>query len=51
MMMLHEIFRSPFYITINFKVMDALKQCNIGTQVLFIYLRINLMNSFSLYFI
>jgi len=26
--------------------MDALKQCNIGTQVLFIYLRIKLMNIF-----
>ena len=49
--MVHERLRSSLYIAINFKVKDALKQCNIGTQVLFIYLRIKLMSSFSPYFI
>ena len=51
MMMLHERFRSPLYITINFRITDALKQCNIEIQILFIYLRIKLMSSFSPYFI
>ena len=47
MMMLHERLRSPLYFTINFRVIDALKQYNIETQVFFfIYLRIKLMNNF-----
>ena len=46
MMMLQDRFRSPLYITIDFMVIDVLKQCNIGTHGLFIYLRIKLINSF-----
>jgi len=51
MMILHEKFGSPLYITINFRIIDVLEQCNIAIQVLFIYLKIKLMNIFSPYFI
>ena len=51
MMILHEKFGSPLYITINFRIIDVLEQCNIAIQVLFIYLMIELISNFSSYFI